>query len=190
MKWYQLDKKDIINYLLLSMLSLLYILPIVLINLYFKDDLGWSLRGSIGLKGDGRPLGEYLVLTLCGGEPVTDTAPLPLVLAVLFLSYTLILYARTNLDFISNRYAFRQSLCIGMSLLSIRFHGYVRCPRYPVSHLFHTGYRFKNKNICLFLSFEYGSDVSISGCHRNVSHSVHNQHFFHAISGKKGGLSP
>ena len=105
MKWYQLDKKDIINYLLLSMLSLLYILPIVLINLYFKDDLGWSLRGSIGLKGDGRPLGEYLVLTLCGGEPVTDTAPLPLVLAVLFLSYTLILYARTNLDFISNRYA-------------------------------------------------------------------------------------
>lgn len=84
MKWYQLDKKDIINYLLLSMLSLLYILPIVLINLYFKDDLGWSLRGSIGLKGDGRPLGEYLVLTLCGGEPVTDTAPLPLVLAVLF----------------------------------------------------------------------------------------------------------
>ena len=105
MKWYQLDKKNIINYLLLSMLSLLYIFPIILINLYFKDDQGWSLRGSIGLKGDGRPLGEYLVLALCGGGPVTDTAPLPLILAVLFLSYTLILYAKTNLDFISNRYA-------------------------------------------------------------------------------------
>ncbi|MDE6604106.1 MAG: glucosyltransferase domain-containing protein [Lachnospiraceae bacterium] len=103
MKWYQFDKKNIINYLLLSMLSFLYILPLVLINLYFKDDLGWSLRGSIGLKGDGRPLAEYLVLMLCGGEPVTDTAPLPLILAVLFLSYTLILYSKANLDFISNR---------------------------------------------------------------------------------------
>ena len=100
MKWYELDKKYIVNYMLLSMLSLIYIFPIVLINLYFKDDLGWSLRGSIGLKGDGRPLGEYLVLALCGGNPVTDTAPLPLILSVLFLSYTLILYAKTNLDFI------------------------------------------------------------------------------------------
>lgn len=105
MKWYQLDKKYTINCLVLSALSFLYILPIILINSYFKDDLGWSLVGSIGLKGDGRPLGEYLVLMLCGGEPVTDTAPLPLILAILFLSYTLTLYAKTNLDFISNSFA-------------------------------------------------------------------------------------
>lgn len=90
---------------MLSILSLIYILPIILINLYFKDDLGWSLGGNIGLKGDGRPLGEYLVLALCGGEPVTDTAPLPLILAVLFLSYSLTLYAKAKLNFISNHYA-------------------------------------------------------------------------------------
>lgn len=74
-------------------------------NLYFKDDMGWSFVGSIGLKGDGRPLGEYLVLALSGGEPITDTAPLPLVLAILFLSYALTLYAKANLDFISSPYA-------------------------------------------------------------------------------------
>lgn len=104
MKWYKLDRKDIINFLLLSMLSLIYIFPIILINLYFNDDQGWSLWGGIGFKGDGRPLSEYLVHALSDGEPITDTAPLPLILAVLFLSYTLILYAKNNLSFVSNRY--------------------------------------------------------------------------------------
>lgn len=105
MKWYKLDKKDIINFLLLSLLSLIYIFPIILVNLYFNDDQGWSLWGGIGFKGDGRPLSEYLVHVLSNGEPITDTAPLPIILGVLFLSYTLILYAKANLTFISNRYA-------------------------------------------------------------------------------------
>lgn len=105
MKWYKLDKKYLLNFLLLSILSLIYILPIILTNLYFKDDQGWSLWRAIGLKGDGRPLGEYLVLALCGGEPVTDTAPLPLILAVLLLSYSLTLYAKAKLSFISDHYA-------------------------------------------------------------------------------------
>lgn len=107
MKWYQLDKKYTVNYLLLSLLSFLYVFPNILVlnNLYMNDDLGWSLGRGIGFKGDGRPLLEYLVLFLCGGEPLTDTAPLPLILGVLFLSYSLILYAKSNLSFISNRCA-------------------------------------------------------------------------------------
>ena len=104
MKWLKLDKKYMFQFFILSLLSLLYIFPIILVNLYYKDDLGWSLSGAIGLKSDGRPLGEYLVLMLCGGEPVTDTAPLPLILLVLFLSYTLVLYAKTNLDSVFNDY--------------------------------------------------------------------------------------
>lgn len=105
MKWYQLDKKYTINYLLLLVLSFLYVFPTILVlnNLYLNDDLGWSLHGGIGFKGDGRPLSEYLSLLLCGGEPATDTAPLPLILGILFLSYALVLYAKMNLDFISNR---------------------------------------------------------------------------------------
>lgn len=104
MKWYELNKKYLLIYCILSMLSLLYILPIILVNLYFKDDLGWSLVGEIGLKGDGRPLGDYLVRVLCGGKPITDTAPLPLILVVLFLSYALVLYAKANLDFVSDSF--------------------------------------------------------------------------------------
>lgn len=105
MKWYHINKKYTTNYLLLTALSFLYVFPVFLVNIYFQDDLGWSLLGSLGIKADGRPLTEYLVLILCGGEPVTDPAPLPLILGVLFLSYALILYAQTNLDYISNRYA-------------------------------------------------------------------------------------
>ncbi len=105
MKWYHIDKKYTLNYLFLVVLSLFYIFPVILINLYFKDDWGWSRVGSLGIKGDGRPLTEYLILTLSGGEPVTDVAPLPLILGVLFLSYSLILYAKTNLNYISNRCA-------------------------------------------------------------------------------------
>lgn len=107
MKWYQFDKKYTIMYWILSMLSLIYVLPLILVlnNFYINDDLGWSQWGGIGFKGDGRPLLEYLVHIICNGEPVTDTAPLPLILGVLFLSYSLILYAKINLNFISNRYA-------------------------------------------------------------------------------------
>lgn len=105
MKWYQFNKKDLLLFFILSTISLLYVFPIILVNLYFKDDLGWSRNGDIGLKGDARPLGEYLVLALSGGKPVTDTAPLSFILLVLFLSYALVLYAKTNLDFVKNEYA-------------------------------------------------------------------------------------
>ncbi len=105
MKWYHIDKKYTTNYLLLFVLSFLYVFPVFLVNIYFQDDLGWSLLGSLGIKADGRPLTEYVVLALCGGNPITDPAPLPLILGILFLSYALILYAQANLDYISNRYA-------------------------------------------------------------------------------------
>ncbi len=104
MEWLKLDKKYSFAFLVLSLLSLLYVFPIVLANVDYKDDLGSSITGVIGLKGDGRPLGEYLVAVLCGGEPFTNIAPLSLIISVLFLSYALILYAKTNLHFVSNNY--------------------------------------------------------------------------------------
>lgn len=104
MKWLKLDKKHSFSYLILSLLSILYIFPIILVNADYKDDLGSSITGIIGLKGDGRPLGEYLVSALCGGDPFTNIAPLSIILSVLFLSYALVLYAQTNLPFVSNHY--------------------------------------------------------------------------------------
>lgn len=104
MKWLKLDKRYMFLYFILSLLSLLYTFPIILVNADYKDDLGSSITGVIGLKGDGRPLGEYLVSFLCDGEPFTNIAPLSLILSILFLSYALVLYAKTNLHFISNNY--------------------------------------------------------------------------------------
>ena len=104
MKWLKLDKKYMVQFFILSLLSLLYIFPIILVNADYKDDLGSSTTGIIGLKGDGRPLGEYLVSTLCGGDPFINVAPLSIILSVLFLSYTLILYTKANLPFITNNY--------------------------------------------------------------------------------------
>ncbi|MCM1252010.1 MAG: glucosyltransferase domain-containing protein [Clostridium sp.] len=104
MKWLKLDKKYMFTYFILSLLSFLYIFPMILVNADYKDDLGTSITGVIGLKGDGRPLGEYAVSFLCGGSPFTNVAPLSIILAVLFLSYALVLYAKINLPFVSNHY--------------------------------------------------------------------------------------
>lgn len=97
-RWYKLDKRYGVLYIKLVFLSLLYIFPVVLANMYYNDDLARSLYGATGWSGDGRPLGEALMLFLCGGEPVSDIAPLPLILSVFFLSYVLVLYAKANLD--------------------------------------------------------------------------------------------
>lgn len=104
MKWLKLDKKYMFMYFILSLLSLLYIFPIILINADYKDDLGISISGVTGLRGDGRPLGDYLVSFLCGGAPFTHIAPLPLIISVLFLSYALVLYAKEKLHFVTNNY--------------------------------------------------------------------------------------
>ncbi len=97
-KWYKLDRRYGVLYIKLAVLSLLYVFPVVLANMYYNDDLARSLYGATGWSGDGRPLGEALMLFLCGGEPVSDIAPLPLILSVFLLSYVLVLYAKANLD--------------------------------------------------------------------------------------------
>lgn len=103
-KWYKLEKKDLGVYLKLTIGSFLYVLPIILANVYYKDDLARTLYGTTGWNGDGRPLCEALIKLLCGGEPIMDIAPLPLILSVLILSYGLVLYAKAYLDFVSNEY--------------------------------------------------------------------------------------
>lgn len=101
-KWYKLEKKELSIYLKLVIASLFYILPIALANVYYNDDMARTLYGATGWNGDGRPLCELLIKLLCGGAPVVDIAPLPLILSVLILSYALVLYAGAYLDFVPN----------------------------------------------------------------------------------------
>lgn len=102
--YYKLDKKHLSVYFKLLVISLLYVLPIIIANVCYNDDMARTLYGLTGWNGDGRPLGEMLIKLLCGGEPIVDIAPLPLILSIAVLSYALVVYARSYLDFISNEY--------------------------------------------------------------------------------------
>lgn len=126
-KWYRLDRKGRSVYGKLLVISLLYILPIIVANVRYNDDMARTLYGLTGWNGDGRPLGELLIKLLCGGEPIVDLAPLPLILSVAVLSYALVVYAGSCLDFISGEYGLVLLLAtiltnpFAMSNLSYRF---------------------------------------------------------------------
>lgn len=94
---FTLNSREKKKWIELSTISILYVLPIILANRYYNDDLSRSLTGLTGWSGDGRPVTEYLMRFLCGGMPIADIAPLPLIASVLLLSYSLIVYAKENL---------------------------------------------------------------------------------------------
>ena len=56
-----LSKEEQKNWGKLSIISLLYVFPIILANRYYNDDLSRSLMGLTGWSGDGRPVTEYLM---------------------------------------------------------------------------------------------------------------------------------
>lgn len=98
MKLVRLSRSELKLYLGLVAAGLLYVLPILLADRYYYDDLARALYGATGWIGDGRPLGEGIILALCEGYPVIDISPLPLIMSVLLLSYSLVLYGKTNLS--------------------------------------------------------------------------------------------
>lgn len=95
--WLIPDKKDIRLFHALTLLLGLYVLPIMLADRYYQDDLSRSLRGVTGWNNDGRPLTEQIIKWLCGGTPIGDIFPLTLILSVILLAYVLTLYIRHNL---------------------------------------------------------------------------------------------
>ncbi len=95
MDWWKLDPPDRRRFWLLAGGGLVYVLPVLLADRYYQDDLARSLYGATGWAGDGRPLTEWLMELLAGGgDTVADLAPLPMLLGVAALAYALTLYAR------------------------------------------------------------------------------------------------
>lgn len=80
---------------LLVLLNALYVFPILLADDAYVDDLGRSIYGYTGGKANGRPFADMVMGLVSFGKPIQDTAPLSQLLAVLLLSYTMILLART-----------------------------------------------------------------------------------------------
>lgn len=98
MHWWKLETLEQRRFFLLFGGGLLYVLPILLADRYYQDDLARSLYGATGWSGDGRPLTNWLMQLLAGGrETITDLAPLPILLGLAALSYALTLYARQTL---------------------------------------------------------------------------------------------
>lgn len=98
LNWFKLDKKSIKTFIALISMYSFYVMPIILADRYYNDDLGRSVTGGAGWNGDGRPLTEKLLLFLCGGEMIVDISPLPLLLGIVILGYALTVYARENLS--------------------------------------------------------------------------------------------
>lgn len=69
MDWWKLDAPSRRRFALLAASGLLYVLPILLADRYYQDDLARSLYGATGWAGDGRPLTEWLMELLAGGVP-------------------------------------------------------------------------------------------------------------------------
>ena len=98
MSFLRLEKQERRQFLTLLAASLVYVLPVLLADRLYNDDVPRAIYGATGWDGDGRPLVTLLLTFLCGGgDTVVNLFPLPLILALVVLSYALILYAKRNL---------------------------------------------------------------------------------------------
>lgn len=103
MDWWKLDAPSRRRFALLAAGGLLYVLPILLADRYYQDDLARSLYGATGWAGDGRPLTEWLMELLAGGSStIVDLSPLPMLLGLAALAYALTLYARQAFPALQN----------------------------------------------------------------------------------------
>lgn len=111
MQGWKLEAPERRRFALLTVGGLVYLLPIVLADRYYQDDLARSLYGATGWAGDGRPLTQWLMELLAGGgDTVADLSPLPLLLGLAVLAWAMTLYARRAFP------ALRESLLATLSL--------------------------------------------------------------------------
>lgn len=111
MRWWKLEAPERQRFALLAGGGLVYVLPILLADRYYQDDLARSLYGATGWAGDGRPLTQWLMELLAGGgEGVADLSPLPMLLGLAVLAWAMTLYARRAFP------ALRDSLLATLSL--------------------------------------------------------------------------
>ena len=121
MDWWKLDAPSRRRFALLAAGGLLYVLPILLADRYYQDDLARSLYGATGWAGDGRPLTEWLMELLAGGSStIVDLSPLPMLLGLAALAYALTLYARQAFPTLQN--SALATLALGFVLAHPLFH--------------------------------------------------------------------
>lgn len=91
----KLEKKEQKIFIGLSILSILYILPIILADRFFVDDLGRNYLGYYWWDHNGRLLANGIMKVLSGfSTTVLDLSSLPLILGVICLAYSLVLFSK------------------------------------------------------------------------------------------------
>lgn len=73
-------------------------LPLMIANVYYSDDISRSINGYTMWGIDGRPLSDILMTLLNFNSHLSDTAPLPLLLAVTILALALSLFFKNTLN--------------------------------------------------------------------------------------------
>jgi hypothetical protein len=68
------------------MVGFLYILPLIIANTQYYDDIGRSVYGYFSWGIDGRPLSDLFFMILNIGAPATDIAPYPQIISIFLLS--------------------------------------------------------------------------------------------------------
>ncbi|WP_313112557.1 glucosyltransferase domain-containing protein [Pseudescherichia sp.] len=76
-------------------LGVIFVLPIIIADYYYIDDLGRSIVGYSGWSSDGRPVADMVMETLGFGLPLTDISPIPLILSIATLSLSCTLLAKS-----------------------------------------------------------------------------------------------
>ena len=97
-KMFNLEGKYLKAFVGLALFSLMYILPIILpiilANFYYIDDLGRSLHGRTGWEGNGRPLASLLAIIFSDGKPLMDISPWIQIASAILFDYALILFVK------------------------------------------------------------------------------------------------
>ncbi|MEG6305261.1 glucosyltransferase domain-containing protein [Enterobacter ludwigii] len=73
-------------------MSLLYVLPVILADRPYIDDLGRSVLGYTWWGLNGRPLSDMVMIALSMGSPILDLSPLPMLLGISVMSLALAAY--------------------------------------------------------------------------------------------------
>lgn len=76
-------------------MCILYVLPIIMADRLYVDDMGRTTTGYYGWKGNGRPFAEMIMKFLSFGGLNLDISPLPLLLALALYSVTSVAYVRS-----------------------------------------------------------------------------------------------
>lgn len=81
-----------------SYVIFIFILPIILANQFYVDDIGRTTVGYTKWGVDGRPVADIVMSVLNLSSRIVDLAPLPIILASVLLAISFACYRKRFLD--------------------------------------------------------------------------------------------